>query len=78
MFGEITGEIFTAITFAGVGAVGALTLEHGWGWMLRKIKERKARLVNQANAVGDQVKDVLARVKALEADVVALKNKTGI
>ena len=40
MFGTTLG----IIVLLAAGAVGALTIEHGWGWVLAKINAVKAKV----------------------------------
>lgn len=79
MLGEITIPVLIA---AAAACVGTLTIEHGWGWVWGKFKAWRARkasqlanLTSDAKAVIGQVTD---RVGKLEADVAALKTKTGL
>lgn len=71
-------DITVIAIVAGASAVGTLTIEHGWGWVLAKYKARKARLASQGGdllAIGKALAD---RVIALEKDVGALKTKVGL
>jgi hypothetical protein len=43
------------------GALGALTIEHGWGWVVAKIKAWRARATSQA---GDLYFEMQGQVKA--------------
>lgn len=71
------------LALLGGGAVGALTLEHGWGWVVAQWKARTAKVKAQADSlfteVTSQVKAAVgpfeARVAALEADMANVKNE---
>lgn len=80
-------DTFSVGTLAGVaaGAVGALTIEHGWGWVLSTYRAYVARAKTKADSVYAEVtsqveaatKEITGRVTALEAAVDAIKQKTG-
>ena len=67
---------------AGAGALGALTLEHGWGWVLARIKAYKAQSKTVFEEVTAQVKDatsgLVADVSSLKSDVATIKAKVGL
>lgn len=79
MLGETT---IALIITAAAASVGTLTIEHGWGWILGKIRARRARLQSQLANLTDDAKavigDLTGRVAKIEADVTALKTKTGL
>lgn len=66
-----------------IGALAALTIEHGWGWVLAQYHARKARAESQAKSLYDEVSGAVraaiaplrADLDALKADVDAIKTK---
>ena len=80
-------DTFSVGTVAGIaiGAVGALTLEHGWGYVLARYHAYVATAKNKADSVYAEVtaqveqatKDLTSRVVTLESDVAAVKAKVG-
>lgn len=36
-------DLFIILFWIAVGAIGALTLEHGWGWVLAQYHERTSK-----------------------------------
>ena len=64
------------------GAVGALTIEHGWGWVLGKVKAYRAKAQTTFDEVTAQVTaataDLAGKVSSIESEIAAIKTKIGI
>ena len=78
-------NLTTDMILVGAGALGALTIEHGWGWVLAryhayvataqaKAKDTYGEITSQVDAA---TKGILSDVNQLKADVAALKAKVG-
>ena len=84
-------DAFTLWTAGAVafGAAGALTLEHGWGWVLATVKAYIAKEKAKASAAVANLDSIKATIEAhlgpvtgaltaLQQDVAAIKTKVGI
>jgi len=63
------GYSLTTLIALAVGAIGALTIEHGWGWVLAKYHAYRAQA---QKAAGDVYAEVQAQTKGLQDAVTGL------
>ena len=74
MFAKLLELLINDGVFIGIGAIVALTIEHGWGWVLAQYHARTAAAEAQAKTIFDEITgQVQAAVKPIAADVEAIK-----